>query len=115
VCQLAEAIHPKVTESRSLRNTDPRLAGRGHIRTPAAVTVAGACPSGQPIVFFIAIEKICPVSTIDLIGTTTASNDIITILTKGPIIVRATLDGVVARATAQYIITAKTSDCVYPT
>jgi hypothetical protein len=115
VCQLAEAIHPKVTGPSSLRNTDPRLAGRGHIRTPAAVTVAGACPSGQPIVFFIAIEKICPVSTIDLIGTTTASNDIITILTKGPITVRATLDGVVARVAAQYIITAKTSDCVYPT
>jgi hypothetical protein len=98
-----------------LRNTDPPLAGRSHIGAAAAVTPISACTTSQAIIGFIAKEPICPITTGDLIGTTTASNDIITKLTKGPIIVRATLDGVVARAAAQYIITGKTSDCVYPT
>ena len=115
VCQLAEAIHRKVTEPRSSLNIGPDLAPRLRIHAGAAVTPISACTTSQLIVGFIAKEPICPVATGDQIGTTTAANYIITELTKGPIIVRATLDGVVARAAAQYIITAKTSDCVYPT
>jgi hypothetical protein len=113
VCEFTKKIHPQLAELHSLRNTDPRLAGRGRIGATAAVTPISACTSGQPIVGFIAKESIGPVIIVDLIGTTSTSNYIIIELTKGLIIVRATLDGVVGCAAAQYIITGKASDRVY--